>query len=59
MTKIVYVGEAPSTDIVVPGGAVRAVKGEPVDVPEAVAKSLLEQTTFEPAPAGKTKQEKE
>lgn len=55
--KVVFVGESDSRDIVIPGGAVRAVKGEPIDVPDDVAQSLLEQPTFEPAPSGKTKQE--
>lgn len=58
MTKVVFVGESDSRDIVVPGGAIRAVRGEPVEVPAALAKSLLEQSIFEPAPTGKTKQEK-
>lgn len=51
MTKIVFVGESPARDIAVPGGFVTAVKGEPVDVPDDVALSLLEQDIYEPAKA--------
>ena len=58
MTKIVFVGESSARDIVVPGGAIHAVKGEPVDVPDDIAKSLLEQDIYEPAPAV-TKKEKD
>lgn len=57
MTRIVYIGESESRDIVTPNGGIRAVKGEPVEVPAALAKSLLEQPIFKPAPTGKTKKE--
>lgn len=45
-TTIVYVGEAPACDIVIPGGAIHAENGKPVDVPSSLAKSLLEQDIF-------------
>lgn len=51
--KIVFVGESDARDIVVPGGAIHAVKGVPVDVPDDVAQSLLEQDIYQPAKAAK------
>lgn len=49
--RIVFVGESDSRNIVIPGGLIPAIKGIPVDVPDEVAKSLLEQDIYEPAPA--------
>jgi hypothetical protein len=47
--KIVYVGPSPSVDVGIPGGCIRAVHGTPVDVPDVLGKSLLEQDVFEAA----------
>lgn len=44
--KVTYVGPSPAVDIIIPGGAIRADKNIPVDVPDDLAKSLLEQDTF-------------
>jgi hypothetical protein len=51
MAKVVFVGESSARDVVVPNGSVRAVRGEPVEVPDDVAKSLLEQDVWESAAA--------
>ena len=56
--KIVFVGKSDARDIPLPdGGWVHAVKGEPVDVPDAVGKSLLEQDIYEPAKAVSKKEQ--
>ena len=54
--KVTYVGPSPAVDIIIPGGAIRAEKNIPVDVPDALAKSLLDQDTFT-ASKSTTKQE--
>ena len=46
MTKVVYDGPSPAVNIAVEGGSIVAERGEPVDVPDALAKSLCEQETF-------------
>ena len=44
MTQVVYDGAQPARTVVLPSGKqIRANKGEPVDVPADVAKSLCEQ----------------
>ena len=55
--RIVFVGESPSREINVPGGFITAVKGEPVDVPDDIAASLLEQDIYEPAKAVSKKEQ--
>ena len=44
--KVTYCGPHRAVDIAIPGGSVHAEHGAEVDVPESVAKSLLEQGTF-------------
>lgn len=65
--KVVFVGECQSRDIVVAGGVIRAERDVPVDVPDVVGRSLLEQDVFttpnppkppKPARAAKKIQEK-
>ena len=55
--RIVFVGESPAREINVPGGFITAVKGEPVDVPDDIAASLLEQDIYEPAKAVSKKEQ--
>lgn len=50
---IVFVGESDARNIVIPGGLILAEKGVPVDVPDDVALSLLEQDIYQPAKAAK------
>ena len=57
--KLIYKGEAPARDIVVPGGVIPCERGVPFDVPDDLGKSLLDQDIFEPAPAEKPKKEKD
>lgn len=47
--KIVYRGPHAAVDIAIPGGSIRAVRGEGTEVPDDLAKRLLEQDTFEAA----------
>ena len=44
--KITYIGPSPAVDIAIEGGAIRATNGEPVEVPDDLGRSLLEQDTF-------------
>lgn len=55
--KVVYVGESPSRIIIAPGGGILAVRDEPVDVPDDIARSLLEQDVFVAAKAPKKEQD--
>lgn len=57
MAKVVYVGPSLAVDIIVPGGAIRAEKNKPVDVPDELAKSLLAQDTFESKTTTKQEQD--
>lgn len=57
MAKVVYVGPSLAVDIIVPGGAIRAEKNKPVDVPDDLAKSLLAQDTFETKATTKQEQD--
>lgn len=55
--KVVFVGESPSRVLTVAGRQVEAVNGVPIDVPEDVARSLLEQETWIAAPKAAPKKE--
>lgn len=48
--KVVFVGESPSRVMTVGGQTVVAVHGVPIDLPDDVARSLLEQETWIAAP---------
>lgn len=54
---LVYIGESPARNIAVPGGAIHVVRGEPFTVPDSLAKSLLEQDIYEPAPKARAAKE--
>jgi hypothetical protein len=58
MARLVYVGEAEARDIVVPGGWIPVRHGEPFDVDDVLAASLLEQDIFQPAPKPTSKESK-
>lgn len=51
--RIVYKGEAPSRDLVIPGGLLTIEYGVPFEVDAELGASLLEQDIFEKAPAKK------
>jgi len=53
---IVFVGESAGRNIVIPGGMIVAVKDVPVEVPDAIGKSLLEQSIWEAAKPAKKEQ---
>ena len=49
--RITFVGESSGRNIAIPGGVIRATRGEPVTVPDDLANRLLEQNIWEPAKA--------
>lgn len=55
--KVVFVGESPSRVLTVAGRQVEAVNGVPIDVPEDIARSLLEQDVWTAAPRAKQKEQ--
>jgi hypothetical protein len=56
--KLVYVNaDAPVRDIVIPGGFLTVTAGEPFDVPDHLAASLLEQSIFAKAPKADPKEQ--
>lgn len=50
---IVFVGESAGRNIVVPGGMIVADRNVPVEVPDDLGKSLLEQSVWEAAKPAK------
>jgi PDZ domain-containing secreted protein len=54
--KVKFVGESPARTLLVEGQTVLAVNGVPIDVPEDVARSLLEQDVWEAVKATKKEQ---
>lgn len=56
MAQIKYVGPSHAVDIALPGGSVTASKGVAVEVPDALAESLLAQDIFEKATKAVTKE---
>lgn len=54
--KVKFVGESPARILMVGGQQVVAPHGVPIDVPEDVARSLLEQNVWEAVKATKKEQ---
>ena len=54
--KVKFVGESPARVLMVGGQQVVAPHGVPIDVPEDVARSLLEQDVWEAVKATKKEQ---
>ena len=53
--KLIYIGPHAAVEVELPDGSyVQTVNGEPVEFPEEVAKSLLEQSTWSRAKAETT-----
>lgn len=53
--KIVYTGPNPGAQIAIPGGSIHAARDVATEVPNDLAKRLLEQDTFEAAKPAKEK----
>lgn len=51
--KLVYVGESPAREVVVPGGIIPVVFGVPFEVDTELGHRLLEQDIFEKAAPAK------